>query len=155
MLGVLWWLNQKIFRNLKRRTKILKYINLQRRLNTQKINRSEHKTLSGQLYRKTSNRCFITMDNEKYFSLSHTKIPDHVYYYTSDKSAAPPDIKYKKKSKYEPKIMIRFTVSSKDVCEPYTFIEVMVLLRRPHQKSIFVQESPNELKFIGYVEGIM
>ena len=29
------------------------------------------------------------------------------------------------------------------------------LLRPPPQKSIFVQESPNELKFIGYVGGIM
>ena len=28
-------------------------------------------------------------------------------------------------------------------------------LRAPPQKSIFVQESPNELKFIGYVGGIM
>ena len=34
-----------ISRNLKRRTKILKYINVQRRQNTQKINQSEHKTL--------------------------------------------------------------------------------------------------------------
>ena len=28
-------------------------------------------------------------------------------------------------------------------------------LKGPPQKSIFVQESPNELKFIGYVGGIM
>ena len=124
MLGVLWWLNQKIFRNLKKRAKILKYINVQSRQNTRKINRSEHKTRSGQLYRKISNCCFVTMDNEKYFSLSYTNIPGHVYCYTSDKSAAPPDIKYKKRSKYEPKIMIWLTISSKGVCEPYTFIEV-------------------------------
>ena len=31
----------------------------------------------------------------------------------------------------------------------------MEALRAPPQKSIFVQESPNELKFIGYVGGIM
>ena len=64
------------------------------------------------------------MDDGKYFSLSYTNIPGHVYYYTSDKFAAPPDIKYKKRSKYEPTIMIWLAVSSKDVCEPYTFIEV-------------------------------
>ena len=59
------------------------------------------------------------MDDEKYFSLSNTNLPGHVYYYTSDKSAAPPDIKYKKRSKYEPTIMIQLVVSSKGVCEPY------------------------------------
>ena len=118
----------KISRNLKRRTKILKYINVQRCLNTQKINRSEHKTLPGQLYRKISNCCFVIMDDEKYFSLSNTNLPGHVYYYTSDKSAAPPDIKYKKRSKYEPTIMTQLVVSSKGICEPYTFIEVIALL---------------------------
>ena len=65
-----------------------------------------------QLYRKISNRCFVIMDNEKYFSLSNTNLPGHVYYYTSDKSAALPDIKYKKRSKYEPTIMIWLAVSS-------------------------------------------
>ena len=59
------------------------------------------------------------MDDEKYFSLSNTNFPGNVYYYTSDESAAPPDIKYKKRSKYEPKIMIWSAVSSKGVCESY------------------------------------
>ena len=68
------------------------------------------------------------MDDEKYFSLSNTNLLGHVYYYTSDKSSAPPDIKYMKKSKYEPTIMIWLAVSSKGVCEPYTFIEVIALL---------------------------
>ena len=113
-----------IFRNLKKR----KYINVQRRLNTQQINRSEHKTLPSQLYRNISNRCFVIMDDEKYVSLSNTNLPGNVYYYTSDKSAAASDIKYKKRSKYEPTIMIWLAVSLKGVCEPYTFIEVIVLL---------------------------
>ena len=73
----------------------------------------------GQLYQKISNRCFVIIDDEKYFSLSNSNMPGNVYYYTSDKSAAPSDIKYKKRSKYEPKIMIWLVVSSKDVCEPY------------------------------------
>ena len=30
-------------------------------------------------------------------------MPGNAYYYTSDNTTAPPDIKYNKKSKYEPK----------------------------------------------------
>ena len=44
------------------------------------------------------NRCFVIRDDEKYFSLSiNTNIPDHVYYYTSDKSATSPNIKIQEK----------------------------------------------------------
>ena len=68
------------------------------------------------------------MDDEKYFSLNNTNLLGHVYYYASDKSTAPSDIKYKKRSKYEPTIMIWLAVLSKSICEPYTFIEVMALL---------------------------
>ncbi|CAF3572187.1 unnamed protein product [Rotaria sp. Silwood1] len=59
------------------------------------------------------------MDDEKYFSLSNVDISGNVYYYTSDKSIAPPDIKYKKKMKYEPKIMVWLAISSKGISEPY------------------------------------
>ena len=115
MLGVLRWLNQQ-FKEKNENIKIYK------RTKASKYSKDQSE-LPGQLYRKTSNRCFVIIDDEKYFSLSHTNIPGHVYYYTSDKSAALPDIKYKKRSKYQPKI-IWLTISSKGVCEPYTFIEV-------------------------------
>ena len=45
MLGVLWCLNQQ-FPEIKREERMLKSINVQRRLNTQKINRSAHKKLA-------------------------------------------------------------------------------------------------------------
>ena len=35
------------------------------------------------------------------------------------------------------------------------YVKTLSYIKPPPQKSIFVQESPNELKFIGYVGGIM
>ncbi|CAF4137061.1 unnamed protein product, partial [Rotaria sordida] len=59
------------------------------------------------------------MDDEKYFSLSNVNILGNAYYYTNDKSTTPPDVKYKKKMKYEPKIMVWLAISSKGISEPY------------------------------------
>ena len=107
-----------ISRNLKRRTNVKIYKGTKVPKYSKDQSERTQKTC-GQLYRKLSNRCFVIIVDEKYFSLSNTNIPGNVYYYTSDKSATPPDTKYKKRSKYEPKIMIWLTVSSKGVCEPY------------------------------------
>ena len=107
-----------ISRNLKRRTNVKIYKCAKASKYSKDQSERTQKTC-GQLYRKISNCCFVIIVDEKYFSLSNTNIPSNVYYYTSDKSAVPPDIKYKKRSKYEPKIMIWLIVWSKAVCEPY------------------------------------
>ena len=81
-----------IFRNLKKRANIKIY----KRTKAPKYSKDQSERTQktcGQLYRKISNRCFVIIDNEKYFSLSNSNIPGNVYYYTSDKSAAPSDIK--------------------------------------------------------------
>ena len=107
-----------ISRNLKRRTKVRIY----KRTKAPKYSKSQWERVRkncGQLYRKISNDYFVIMDDEKYFSLSNVNMPGNAYYYTSDNTTAPPDIKYNKKSKYEPKIMIWLAMSSKGVSEPY------------------------------------
>ena len=107
-----------ISRNLKKRTKVRIY----KRTKAPKYSKSQWERVRkncGQLYRKISNDYFVIMDDEKYFSLSNVNMPGNAYYYTSDNTTAPPDIKYNKKSKYEPKIMIWLAMSSKGVSEPY------------------------------------
>ena len=103
---------------MKRRTKVRIY----KRTKAPKYSKSQWERVRkncGQLYRKISNDYFVIMDDEKYFSLSNINMPGNAYYYTSDNTTAPPDIKYNKESKYEPKIMIWLAMSSKGVSEPY------------------------------------
>ena len=54
----------------------------------------------------------IVVDDEKYFCLSNWEIPGNNIYYTSDKRTAPPEIKYKQKTKFEDKVLVWAALSS-------------------------------------------
>ena len=59
------------------------------------------------------------MDDEKYFTLSNTNIPGNDIYYSSNKSEAPVEIKYKRKKKFEDKVLIWAAISSEGISDPY------------------------------------
>ena len=46
-------------------------------------------------------------------------MPGNNIYYSDDPKNAPPDVKYKFKKKFEPKVMLYIAVSNKGVSEPY------------------------------------
>jgi hypothetical protein len=59
------------------------------------------------------------MDDEKYFNLSNSELVGNDRYYTSDKSTAPVDIKYKFKMKYEPKVLVWVAISANGISNHY------------------------------------
>ena len=48
----------------------------------------------------------LVIDNEKYFTLSNSKISGTEGYHTDNKQTTPGDVKFKKKRKYEPKVLV-------------------------------------------------
>ncbi|KAF2884495.1 hypothetical protein ILUMI_21669 [Ignelater luminosus] len=56
----------------------------------------------GRLYKKFSKHVFI-LDDESYFTLSNSKTPGNVGFYSSDPSTTPNDIKFHAKPKFEEK----------------------------------------------------
>ena len=57
----------------------------------------------GKLYRMLVDGCDIVMDDEKYFKFSGEYVLGNRYFYSSDPSTAPPDVKFQKKAKFEEK----------------------------------------------------
>ena len=49
---------------------------------------------------------FVILDDEKYFSLSNSKTPGYRGYYTDNISRTPTVIRFIKKVKFEPKVMV-------------------------------------------------
>lgn len=71
------------------------------------------------MYNQFSSETSFILDDEKYFTLSGAEMPGNNIYYTDDSKNAPPDVKYKFKKKFEPKVMLYIAVSDKGVSEPY------------------------------------
>jgi transposase len=61
----------------------------------------------------------VVLDDEKYFKLSNPEIPGNDIFYTSDRSTAPAEIKYKMVKKYESKVMVWLAISSNGLSAPY------------------------------------
>ena len=77
-------------------------------------------TRAGRLYLTLSNGDFeLVMDDEKYFLLHNESIAANRDFYTSDQSAAPPEIKFKSTQKFEPKILVWIATSESDISTPF------------------------------------
>ena len=61
----------------------------------------------------------IMLDDEKYFLLHNESISANRAFYTSDPSAAPPEVKFKCTKKFEPKIMVWIAVSENGISKPF------------------------------------
>ena len=59
------------------------------------------------------------MDDEKYFLLHNESIAANRDFYTSDPSAAPPEVKFKSTQKFEPKILVWIAISESGISTPF------------------------------------
>ncbi|CAF2970870.1 unnamed protein product [Rotaria sp. Silwood2] len=60
----------------------------------------------------------LILDDEKYFSLNGD-ISCNRNYYTTDRLTAPPEVKFKTKMKFEPKLLVWMAVSQKGISSIY------------------------------------
>ena len=61
----------------------------------------------------------VILDEESYFMLSHSTFYRHGIYYSSDRDKTPPSFKYRKKGKFEPKVLVWLAASDKGISEPF------------------------------------
>jgi len=108
-----------ISRNLRRRTSI----RIRKRRMAPKMDSEDQekraKRNCGKLYRKLLGGCDLILDDEKFFKLTGDNVNCNRLFYSTDPATAPPDIKFRKKKKFEPKVMIWMAVSSKGVSNVY------------------------------------
>lgn len=70
------------------------------------------------LYRKIQEKSVI-MDDESYFTLSHTTINSNGHFYSSDMSQTQASAKYRTVAKYEAKILVWIALSPEGMSKPY------------------------------------
>ena len=107
-----------ISRNLKKRTKIkiLKRKTAPKYTNEEQKRRAQLHSLT--VYRLLKPDVQLIMDDEKYFTLTGD-INSNRSYYTTDPSTAPNNVKFKCRSKFEPKLMIWMAISQKGISRVY------------------------------------
>ena len=64
------------------------------------------KTSCGKLYLKSLPGCDQISNNKKFFTLTGDNVIDNRFFYSTDPTTAPADIKFRKKKSLEPKIMV-------------------------------------------------
>lgn len=106
-----------IHKTLSEKTTIVcrKKINIPDRSEAQKI---RIKTCVDRLYRKLGGVSCV-MDDESYFTLSHSTINGNQFFYSSDVKATPANTKYRTKKKFEKKLLVWLCFSEKGMAEPY------------------------------------
>ena len=73
----------------------------------------------GKLYRKLLNDYDLIIDDEKFFKLSGNNVLGNRYFYSTDPSAAPANIRFQQKTKFESKVMVWMAISAKGVSNAY------------------------------------
>lgn len=76
------------------------------------------KTGIDRVYRKFQGKSVI-LDDESYFTLSHSTINGNDTYYSSDRDKTPASVKYRKKRKFEPKVLVWLAASDKGLSQPF------------------------------------
>ena len=110
-----------ISRNLRQRTSVI----IRKRKKAPKMDSEEQQRRArkncGKLYRKLLNDDDLIIDDEKFFKLSGNNVLGNRYFYSTDPSAAPPDIRFQQKTKFESKVMVCMcmAISAKGVSNVY------------------------------------
>ena len=108
-----------ISRNLRQRTSVV----IRKRKKAPKMASKEQEDRArrncGKLYRKLLNDYDLIIDDEKYFKLSAENVLGNRYYYSTDPSSAPPNIRFQQHIKFEPKVMVWMAISSKGASNVY------------------------------------
>ena len=108
-----------ISRNLRQRTSVI----IRKRKKAPKMDSEEQQRRArkncGKLYRKLLNDYDLIIDDEKFFKLSGNNALGNRYFYSTDRSAAPPNIRFQQKAKFESKIMVWMAISAMGVSNVY------------------------------------
>ena len=105
--------------------RILKKIGLKyyKRLRTPKYTRKQLEQIPGKcrkLCRElTDQETFIIVDDEKYFTFSSEETSGNASFYSSNRENTPDNVKFKSKQKFEPKILVSLSLSSKGISTPF------------------------------------
>ncbi|CAF3167290.1 unnamed protein product [Rotaria socialis] len=67
----------------------------------------------------TDPKTFLIMDDEKYFSFSGDNMPSNAGFWSGDKEHVSPEVNFKSKQKFAPKILVWLGISSKGISAPY------------------------------------
>jgi transposase len=78
---------------------------------------SDAKKLCGRLYRKFSKAAWI-IDDESYFTLSHSTVNGNNIFYTSDIKNTPPSAKFSSKTKFEKKVLVWLAIGPNGWSDP-------------------------------------
>jgi hypothetical protein len=70
------------------------------------------------LYKKYGKLDFI-LDDESYFTLSHTAQSGNNIFYSSNLNLTPKSVSSNYRSKYEPKLLVYILISPRGMCKPY------------------------------------
>ncbi|KAL4490738.1 hypothetical protein ABPG72_021792 [Tetrahymena utriculariae] len=82
------------------------------------LQKKQAQTKCGRLLRKYKNHLWV-IDDESYFTLSHSTLNGNNNYYSSDASETPPDVKFRLTKKFEPKLLIWICISPLGISQPY------------------------------------
>lgn len=80
------------------------------------IQKALAKTKCGRLIRKFSDRAFV-LDDESYFTLSHSTISGNDGFYSSNVSSTSAEVKYAKKKKFEQKVLVWVAISPRGISQ--------------------------------------
>ena len=53
----------------------------------------------------------MVIDDESYFSFGYSGVPRNDRFFTKDKSKVPPNVRYSRKKKFEPKLLLWLAIS--------------------------------------------
>ena len=92
-----------ISRNFRKRTSIRMR---KRRTAPRMDSEDQEKRIVGKLSGKLLPGCDLVLDDEKFFTLTGDSVISNRSFYSTDSTTAPADIKFRKKKKLEPKVMV-------------------------------------------------
>ena len=65
--------------------------------------------------------CDLILDDEKFFTLTGDTVIGNRFFYSTDPTTVSADIRFRKKKKFEPKIMVWVVMSSNGVSDVYVY----------------------------------
>ncbi|CAF4029601.1 unnamed protein product [Rotaria magnacalcarata] len=96
----------------------------------------------GKMYRKLLSGCDVILDDEKYFKLSGNNVGGNASFYSINPVTSLPNIKFQKRKKFEPKLMIWMAMFSKGFYDVYIHRDLAsahysnLVKERLHEKNV-------------------
>ena len=81
----------------------------------------------------------LVLDDEKYFTLSNSTNAGNDSFYSSEPSQSPNNVKFKQKTKFEPKVMLYIAISPKGISKPILLKSGLAV-----NQDVYIQECLNK-----------